>query len=42
VSSVVLLGIIGSAAVAGIVGSVLVTVRDGYRRMPKESFARTV
>lgn len=41
-SSLVLLGIIGSAAAAGIVGSVVVTARDGYRRTPKESFARTV
>jgi hypothetical protein len=31
-----------SASIAGIVGSVLVTARDGYRRQPRETFARTV
>lgn len=41
-SSIVLLGILGVVAVSGIISSVVVTTRDGYRRMPKESFARTV
>lgn len=31
-----------TASIAGIVGSVLVTARDGYRRQPRETFARTV
>lgn len=31
-----------SASIAGIVGSILVTARDGYRRQPRETFARTV
>lgn len=31
-----------SASIAGIVGSILVTARDGYRRLPRETFARTV
>jgi hypothetical protein len=30
-----------SASIAGIVGSILVTARDGYRRQPRETFART-
>jgi hypothetical protein len=41
-SSIVLLGILGAITAAGVVSSVLVTARDGYRRMPKETFARTV
>ncbi|WP_350348627.1 hypothetical protein ABIQ69_01475 [Agromyces sp. G08B096] len=40
-SSIVLLGILGVAA-AGFVGSIVVVARDGYRRMPKEQFARTI
>ncbi len=36
----VLLG--GAASVAGIVGSIVVTARDGYRRQPKEQFARSI
>lgn len=31
-----------TASIAGIVGSILVTARDGYRRQPRETFARTV
>ena len=31
-----------SASIAGIVGSIIVTARDGYRRQPRETFARTV
>jgi hypothetical protein len=31
-----------SASIAGIIGSILVTARDGYRRQPRETFARTV
>lgn len=41
-SSIVLLGILGAIAAFGVVSSVVTTVRDGYRRMPQESFARTV
>jgi hypothetical protein len=41
-SSIVLLGILGAVAALGAVSSVLVTARDGYRRVPKETFARTV
>lgn len=41
-SSIVLLGILGAFAAFGVVSSIVVTARDGYRRMPKESFARTV
>jgi hypothetical protein len=41
-SSIVLLGILGVVATAGVASSVFVTARDGYRRMPKETFARTV
>lgn len=41
-SSIVLLGIIGAAAAFGVVSSVVVTARDGFRRMPQETFARTV
>jgi hypothetical protein len=29
-------------SVAGLVASVVVTARDGYRRQPRETFARTV
>ncbi|MEI5583696.1 MULTISPECIES: hypothetical protein [unclassified Agromyces] len=31
-----------SVSIVGIVGSLLVTARDGYRRQPRETFARTV
>ena len=41
-SSIVLLGLFGVIAAFGVVSSVVVTTRDGYRRMPKETFARTV
>ena len=41
-SSIVLLGILGAIAAFGVVSSVVTTTRDGYRRMPKETFARTV
>jgi hypothetical protein len=37
-----LLAIFGIASVAGIAGSVIVSTRDGYRRQPKQTFARTV
>jgi hypothetical protein len=29
-------------SIVGLVGSVIVTARDGYRRQPRETFARTV
>lgn len=31
-----------TASITGIIGSILVTARDGYRRQPRETFARTV
>ncbi len=34
-----LLAVLG---IAGIAGSIVVSARDGYRRRPKETFARTV
>jgi hypothetical protein len=34
--------ILGTASAVGIVSSVVVTARDGYRRQPRETFARTV
>lgn len=34
-----LLAILG---IAGIAGSIFVSARDGYRRRPKETFARAV
>jgi len=37
-----LLAILGIASVAGIAGSIVVSTRDGYRRQPKQPFARTV
>jgi hypothetical protein len=37
-----LLAMLGIASVAAIVGSILVSARDGYRRQPKQTFARTV
>ena len=37
-----LLTMLGIASVVGIAGSIIVSVRDGYRRQPKETFARTV
>lgn len=37
-----LLTMLGIASVVGIVGSITASVRDGYRRQPKETFARTV
>ncbi|WP_268876719.1 hypothetical protein [Agromyces badenianii] len=38
-SIIVLLGGVSAAAV---IGSIVVTARDGYRRQPRETFARTV
>lgn len=37
-----LLALLGVAATAGIVSTIVVTRRDGYGRRPKETFARTV
>jgi hypothetical protein len=34
--------LLGTASVAAIVGSIVVTARDGYRRQPRETFALTV
>ena len=39
---IAILAVIGIASVAGIVGSLIVSTRDGYRRQPKQTFARTV
>ena len=36
-----LLALLGIVSVAGIAGSIVVSARDGYRRQPKETFART-
>ncbi|MGR0318901.1 hypothetical protein [Agromyces sp. ZXT2-3] len=33
---------LAAASIAGIAGSIVVTARDGYRRQPRETFARTV
>ena len=38
----VLLLLLGTVSVLGIASSFLVTARDGYRRQPRETFARTV
>lgn len=34
--------LLGGVAVAGLSASIFNAVRDGYRRLPKETFARTV
>lgn len=34
--------ILGIVSAVGLVGSFVVTARDGYRRQPRETFARTV
>lgn len=34
--------ILGVVSVAAVIGSIVVTARDGYRRQPRETFARTV
>lgn len=39
ISVIVLLSVVSVAAIAG---SIVVTARDGYRRQPRETFARTV
>ena len=33
--------ILAAVSFAGIIGSIVVTARDGYRRQPRETFART-
>ncbi|GAA2034159.1 hypothetical protein GCM10009819_17870 [Agromyces tropicus] len=33
---------LATASIAGIVGSIVLVARDGYRRQPRETFARTV
>ncbi|BDZ55053.1 hypothetical protein [Agromyces marinus] len=37
-----LYAILFAASIAGVVGSIALVARDGYRRMPRETFARTV
>jgi hypothetical protein len=32
---------IAAASVAGIVGTIVLAARDGYRRQPQQTFART-
>jgi hypothetical protein len=34
--------VLAAVSAVGIVGSIVVASRDGYRRQPKETFARTV
>ena len=36
-----LLALLGIVSVAGIAGSIVVSARDGYRRQPKATIART-
>jgi len=36
------IALLSAVSVAGIVASVVTTARDGYRRLPKETFALTV
>ena len=36
-----LLALLGIVSVAGIVGSIVTSARDGYRRQPKATIART-
>lgn len=36
------IALLSVVSLAGIVASVVTTKRDGYRRLPKETFARTV
>ncbi|WP_285289775.1 hypothetical protein [Agromyces sp. ISL-38] len=38
-TAILLIVVVSAAAVSG---SIFSTVRDGYRRLPKEAFARTV
>jgi hypothetical protein len=37
-----LLAFLGTVSVAGIIGSFVVSARDGYRRQPKATIARTI
>lgn len=39
ISVIVLLSVV---SVVGVAASIVVTARDGYRRQPRETFARTV
>jgi hypothetical protein len=34
--------LLAAVSVAAVIGSIVVTARDGYRRQPRETFARTV
>ncbi|NYG21469.1 hypothetical protein BJY17_002216 [Agromyces hippuratus] len=34
--------LLGAVSIAAVIGSIVVTARDGYRRQPRETFARTV
>ncbi|GAA1756910.1 hypothetical protein [Agromyces humatus] len=34
--------LLAAASILGIISSFVVTARDGYRRQPRETFARTV
>ena len=37
-----LLAFLGTVSVAGIIGSIVVSARDGYRRQPKAPIARGI
>ncbi|GGI46398.1 hypothetical protein BCL57_001255 [Agromyces flavus] len=34
--------LLAAVSIVGVISSVVVTARDGYRRQPRETFARTV
>lgn len=34
--------LVAAVSILGVIGSIVVTARDGYRRQPRETFARTV
>ena len=34
--------LLAATSIVGVIGSIVVTARDGYRRQPRETFARTV
>jgi len=33
---------VAAASVAGVIGTIVLAARDGYRRQPAETFARTI
>ena len=34
--------LLAATSIVGVIGSIVVTARDGYRRQPRETFARPV